>query len=156
MIVRTSAILFGTAVVAALAAVAGWWWWSQLGRPEIRPTDPTQVRLGEVVYRQRCASCHGVNLEGQPDWRIRMPNGRLPAPPHDASGHTWHHPDQVLFDITKLGLGPFAPPDYESDMPAFEGVLTDGEIRAVIAYIMSQWPEEILGRQQRIDLQAAQ
>ena len=26
----------------------------------------------------------------------RLPNGRLPAPPHDVSGHTWHHPDQVL------------------------------------------------------------
>lgn len=155
MTVRFSAIV-GIVVVAAVIAVVGGWWWLQRDWREIRPTDHAQVTLGEAVYRQRCANCHGADLEGQPNWRIRMPNGRLPAPPHDASGHTWHHPDQVLFDITKQGLGPFAPPGYQSDMPAFEGVLSDEEIRAVIAYIISRWPEEILKRQQRIDRQAAQ
>jgi len=67
----------------------------------------------------------------------------MPAPPHDASGHTWHHPDGVLFGITKYGLipGKYAPPKYESDMPAFGGQLTDEDIWAVLAYIKSAWPE---------------
>lgn len=155
MTVRFSAIV-GIVIVAAVITAVGGWWWLQRDRREIRPTDQAQVSLGEAVYRERCANCHGADLEGQPNWRIRMPNGRLPAPPHDGSGHTWHHPDEVLFDITKQGLRPFAPPGYQSDMPAFEGVLRDEEIRAVIAYIMSRWPEEILRRQQRIDRQAAQ
>lgn len=103
------------------------------------------LALGEKLYAQHCASCHGANLEGQPDWRKRLPNGRFPAPPHDASGHTWHHPDQVLFAITKHGLAPpYAPAGYESDMPAFGGKLSDQEIRAVLAYIESRWPPEVL------------
>jgi mono/diheme cytochrome c family protein len=102
---------------------------------------------GEKLYAQQCASCHGANLEGQPDWRKRLPNGRFPAPPHDASGHTWHHPDEVLFGITKHGLvPPYAPAGYESDMPAFGGKLSDQEIRAVLAYIESRWPPEVLKR----------
>jgi mono/diheme cytochrome c family protein len=105
------------------------------------------LALGEKLYAQQCASCHGANLEGQPDWRKRLPNGRFPAPPHDASGHTWHHPDEVLFAITKHGLvPPYAPAGYESDMPAFGGKLSDQEIRAVLAYIESRWPPEVRKR----------
>jgi mono/diheme cytochrome c family protein len=70
-----------------------------------------------------------------------MSNGRLPAPPHDASGHTWYHPDQVLFRIVKEGLKPYAGADYESDMPAFGSSLSDDEIRAILEYIKSTWPE---------------
>jgi mono/diheme cytochrome c family protein len=63
----------------------------------------------------------------------------MPAPPHDESGHTWHHPDDMLFDITKHGIARYAPPGYQSDMPAFGGVLSDDEIRAVLAFIKSHW-----------------
>lgn len=103
------------------------------------------LALGEKLYAQHCASCHGANLEGQPDWRKRLANGRFPAPPHDASGHTWHHPDEVLFGITKHGLvPPYAPAGYESDMPAFGGKLSDHEIRAVLGYIKSRWSAGVL------------
>jgi mono/diheme cytochrome c family protein len=106
--------------------------------------DPAQLERGRKIYVQECAACHGLKLEGQPDWRTRMKNGRLPAPPHDDSGHTWHHPDEVLFGITKLGLvPPYAPPGYASDMPAFAGKLSDEEIRAVLAYIASRWSPEV-------------
>jgi mono/diheme cytochrome c family protein len=105
------------------------------------------LELGEKLYAQHCASCHGANLEGQPDWRKRLANGRFPAPPHDASGHTWHHPDEVLFAVTKHGLvPPYAPAGYESDMPAFGGKLSDQEIRAVLAYIESRWSPEVRKR----------
>src|SRR5690348_1739477 len=69
------------------------------------PDDPKLVARGKVVYDAQCASCHGAKLEGQPDWRHRLPNGRMPAPPHDATGHTWHHSDKQLFDMTKSGPG---------------------------------------------------
>lgn len=109
------------------------------------PDDTKQVARGRSVYNQHCGACHGVRLEGQPNWQDKLPTGRMPAPPHDASGHTWHHPDSMLFGMTKLGLipGKYAPPKYESDMPAFGGVLSDDEIWAVLAYIKSSWPREI-------------
>jgi mono/diheme cytochrome c family protein len=108
--------------------------------PRADPGDTAKVARGAALYSQQCASCHGAKLEGQPDWRKRLPNGRMPAPPHDESGHTWHHSDAVLFGITKNGLvPPHAPKDYESDMPAFGGKLSDDEIWAVLAYIKSHW-----------------
>lgn len=110
-----------------------------------RPIEPAQIAHGAQLYAQHCASCHGAGLEGQPNWRQRLPNGRLPAPPHDESGHTWHHPDKVLFGITKYGLvPPYAPPGYQSDMPAFDGKLSDAEIRAVLAYVESHWTSKDL------------
>ena len=121
-------------VIAALLA----------GCSEERP-DPAQLTRGKALYAEHCAACHGAKLEGQPNWRKRLRNGRFPAPPHDDSGHTWHHPDEVLFAITKRGLvPPYAPPGYESDMPPFAAKLSDDEIRAVLAYIESQWSDEVL------------
>lgn len=113
------------------------------------PENPRQVALGKAVYDQNCAACHGARLEGQPNWREKLPTGRMPAPPHDASGHTWHHPDDILFGITKYGLvpGKYAPPNYSSDMPAFGGKLTDEQIWAVLAYIKSHWPKDIRASQ---------
>ena len=104
------------------------------------PVPPAEIVSGRDLYVNSCASCHGANLEGQADWQRRLDNGRLPAPPHDESGHTWHHSDQDLFAITRGGVGAVVP-GYESDMPAFQGVLDDAEIRAVLAYIKSTWPE---------------
>lgn len=96
---------------------------------------------GRVLYGIHCAKCHGKNLEGQPNWQTPLANGRLPAPPHDKTGHTWHHTDKALAGITKLGLKPFAGDNYESDMPAFGSILSDEEIEAILAYIKSTWPE---------------
>ncbi|MGE0652293.1 MAG: cytochrome c [Alphaproteobacteria bacterium] len=106
-----------------------------------KPADPlsAMVAQGRELYGQHCAACHGVTLEGQPEWRSPLANGRMPAPPHDETGHTWHHSDQDLFTIVKGGLGAIVP-GYESDMPAFGEVLTDQQIRSVIEFIKSTWP----------------
>ena len=108
----------------------------------------SDLHAGERLYQENCASCHGANLEGQPDWRSRLPNGRLPAPPHDASGHTWHHTDRVLLDIVKRGTAAIVGNGYESDMPGFKEVLTDEEITAIIDYIKSTWPDRIRASQE--------
>jgi len=108
--------------------------------PRADPRNAAKVAIGAKIYAQHCAACHGAKLEGQPEWRRRLPNGRMPAPPHDESGHTWHHADHVLFGITKRGLvPPYAPGDYQSAMPAFGGKLADDEIWAVLAFIKSRW-----------------
>lgn len=141
---RTAAIGIGFAL-AAVVAVAGA---IMLVGPKASadPADAVQVARGKVVYADQCASCHGSRLEGQTNWQSRKADGRLPAPPHDASGHTWHHPDADLFKITKQGIAAFAPPGYSSDMPAFGAKLSDADIWAVLAFIKSSWPEEIRRR----------
>lgn len=114
---------------------------------EANMADSRSIARGRQVYAENCAACHGVNLEGQPNWRARNANGRLPAPPHDASGHTWHHDTQTLFDLTKYGLSALVGRPVETDMPAYDGKLTDDEIWAVLAFIRSQWPKKIQDRQ---------
>jgi mono/diheme cytochrome c family protein len=155
--------VFALGAAAALAAVigvgvaaVGFGWLGLRPRPAatVGAGDPAQVAFGRRVYAEHCASCHGANLEGQPEWRSRRPDGRLPAPPHDVSGHTWHHPDGVLFRITKHGPAAIVGEGYASDMPGFAGVLSDAEIRAALAFIKSTWPDrerEFQERQSRAE-----
>jgi len=128
---------------------------SQDSRFTADPNDSVQVAQGKSVYDAHCASCHGVNLEGQENWRKRKPDGRLPAPPHDDTGHTWHHPDKMLVGIITNGLvPPYAPEGYETDMQAWHDTLTEAEIWAVLAFIKSQWSEESQRVQKGIDLKS--
>lgn len=136
----------GTVGLAVIAAVAISVWPSAPSRVRIAYGDRTLVEQGRAVYVAACASCHGAALEGQANWRERGASGRLPAPPHNESGHTWHHADQQLFEITKYGVERYAPPGYASDMPAFEAILSDAQILASLAYIKSTWPPRIQRR----------
>jgi len=120
---------------------------------KLQPDNFELVAQGKDIYIRDCAACHGGNLEGQADWRTRNSDGLLPAPPHDETGHTWHHPDQFLFDMTKYGVQKFAGADYESDMPAYADTLSDTEIIAVLSYIKSEWPENIQKRQDGVNKQ---
>lgn len=102
------------------------------------------INAGRALYAEACAVCHGTYLEGQPDWRTPNEDGILPAPPHDATGHTWHHDNALLFEYTKLGgkaaLAARGIEDFTSGMPAFEAVLSDEDIWDILAYIRSTWP----------------
>lgn len=140
----------GVLAIGVMLAAGALLWLLTSTRSGPDPNDPRMVVRGKQVYRQHCASCHRANLEGQPNWRHALPNGRLPAPPHNAEGHTWHHSDDVLFRATKFGMGAIIP-DRESDMPAFVGALADDDIWAVLSYIESTWPPDIRARQQRLN-----
>lgn len=113
---------------------------------------PTAARLadGAALYGLHCASCHGAKGEGQPDWAVTLPDGSLPAPPHDATGHTWHHSDVELLRIIAEG-GKFYLPT--SKMPAFGSILSDAEQRAVLAHIKSMWGEREVAYQRQQTLQ---
>ncbi|WP_255564326.1 cytochrome c [Mameliella sp. CS4] len=132
--------------VLAVLLAAGVWLVLGQGAAEDAAAAPLDIAEGKVLYAENCASCHGAELEGQPDWRSPGPDGRLPAPPHDETGHTWHHPDSVLFDYTKLGgeaLMARQGMEFVSGMPGFGDSLTDQQIRNVLGFIRSTWPERV-------------
>lgn len=107
--------------------------------------DGRDIKVGQTLYAEHCASCHGANLEGEPDWQIPNADGILPAPPHNKVGHTWHHDNALLFEYTKLGgkgaLAARGVSDFNSGMPAFEDALSDADIWNILAFIRSTWPE---------------
>lgn len=113
--------------------------------------DPQVVARGQALYVEYCASCHGAALEGQQDWRERDSEGYLPAPPHDETGHTWHHPDAQLYEITKLGTEAVVGGGYRSRMIGFGDTLDDTDIRAILAFIKSTWPRQIIERHDELN-----
>jgi len=116
-------------------------------RVVLRDNDPAIVALGANVYEANCASCHGADLKGQANWRSPGEDGWLLAPPHDETGHTWHHDGDTLFQLTKYGVSALInDPNLASNMPIYDRVLSDEEIIAVLSYIKSTWPEEIRAR----------
>jgi len=116
------------------------------------PANSQQVERGKKIYMRFCSLCHGRKLQGQPQWHLPNSDGKMPAPPHDETGHTWHHADIVLFNITKYGLvPPHAPEGYQSDMPAWGETLKDEDIWAVLAFIKSRWPKENLEFRKKIN-----
>ena len=140
---RASALVF--ALLAAQQAGAA----PPAGR--IDADIPALVARGKTLYAAHCAACHGPKLEGQPDWKKPGRDGRLPAPPHDESGHTWHHGDAELVRVVKRGpvAGEDRPPGYVGNMPAYQSVLGDTEIVAVLSFIKSTWSADYRAWQER-------
>ena len=138
-------LMLAAAGVVALGAV----WMTrnggEAGARVLKPDDAAVVARGETVYRANCAACHGERLQGQPGWRTTA--GK--APPHDATGHTWHHPEQLLVRITKLGTAKLYGARGGA-MPGFGGQLSDADIIAALSYIKSRWPGEIRAANDRM------
>lgn len=129
---------------AASATVAA------VGAPSSPASDET--RLGQSIYGQYCASCHGKDGEGAPGWQKPDEKGELPAPPHNSDGHTWRHSDAELYEMIAKGWrDPFNQTD-RLTMPAFEQVLNEDKINAVIAYLKTLWTPE----QQQFQLEKTQ
>lgn len=104
--------------------------------------DPAVVSAGKIVYDQNCATCHGVSAEGQADWKTPNPDGTFKAPPHDDSGHTWHHADDQLIDIITRGPAFYAESGATANMPGFEATLSAAQIESSLTYIKSLWSAE--------------
>lgn len=142
---RSTAII-GAGLVLVIGAGAYLWTANASGSDTgVMPKD-VDLAAGETLYVENCASCHGANLEGQENWRSPGEDGRLQAPPHDETGHTWHHGDQVLFEYTKLGgraLMAAQGMEFDSGMPGFGDQLSDQEIWDILGYIKSTWSDRI-------------
>ena len=111
---------------------------NQTAVPPLPTLGSENVAQGEILYYQYCAKCHGANLEGAPKWKQRLPDDSLPPPPHDSSGHTWHHSDELLISITENG----GDPADNSKMTAFKDQLSREEIVAILEFIKSKWGRE--------------
>ena len=104
--------------------------------------NPGRVEVGRAIYRQHCASCHGPQGEGTPDWREPNEQGELPPPPHGPEGHTWRHSDAALYRMISQGWRDPFNKTKRLTMPAFQDVLSPEEIRAVITYLKTLWTPE--------------
>ncbi|MBT8411732.1 MAG: cytochrome c [Octadecabacter sp.] len=142
---RVAAIIMGAAIAIGVATL-----WSSTAQTENEalPIMPETVDIvaGEALYAESCAACHGANLEGQADWQVPGEDGLLPAPPHDATGHTWHHTDALLFNYTALGGREMMARmgiEFNSGMPGMADNLSDQDIWNILAFIQSTWPERI-------------
>ena len=102
--------------------------------------DPAEVAAGKQLYAQRCSSCHGKRLQGQPLWQLQDQYSDRRAPALDESGHMWAHSDEELFHITGYGRFTDTPPNVPSYMPAFGSILNDAQILDVMAFIKARWP----------------
>jgi mono/diheme cytochrome c family protein len=100
------------------------------------------INSGRAIYEQHCASCHGVNAEGAPNWQERDARGELPAPPHNAEGHTWRHSDADLYEMVSKGWRDPFNKSKRLTMPAFGGEMSPAQIRAVIGYLKTLWKPE--------------
>lgn len=105
--------------------------------PERKP-DSTQLAVGEKVYRENCARCHGDNAEGDANWRKRDAQSNFPPPPLNGSGHAWHHPTLMLKSVIQDGS-----PDGKGNMPPWRGKLSEPEIDAVVLWFQSLWPQPV-------------
>lgn len=151
--IKCALVIGGLALFFVASGLGGYYLWrfgprllepTETASPVLRPIDAAQVRIGRAAYATNCATCHGERAEGHPNWRELQPDGTYLPPPHDGSGHTWHHSDELLFRIIKEGgQTVYGAGEFQSRMPAFRDRLADEEIEAIIAYFKTLWgPKE--------------
>ncbi len=89
-------------------------------KPSAADTELT-LRLGETVYQENCAACHGERGEG---------HIQLDAPALDGTEHAWHHSDTQIIGLIRTG---------GQQMPPVGANFTPEEVDAVIAYVKQWW-----------------
>lgn len=123
-----------TAILVFIACTGG-------PQPTVAPADTTEGSRGQQLYSSTCQNCHGGATGGS---MMDIP------PPHNANGHTWHHPDCELVETVLNGPGPMAQvmrqmmdgsPDTPR-MPAFKGALSEEDVTAILGYIKGWWTED--------------
>jgi mono/diheme cytochrome c family protein len=98
-----------------------------------------QLIRGRQVFKDNCAVCHGDKGQGLvEDWKKPQADGKFPAPPLNGSAHAWHHSKELLLRTVNNGGIPLG-----GTMPAFNDQLSNDEKEAVLAHVMSLWPDKV-------------
>ena len=134
---RTTTVRATATTVAPTDLVPGRWY------------NAEAVAYGRGVYAANCATCHGPNAEGAPDWQVPDAEGKAPPPPLNGTAHAWHHPAKGLYTVIMKGS-----PGGAGNMPAWRGKLGDTEVVAVLAWFQSLWPDQIYAQWQKIEQRA--
>ena len=120
------------AAAVVLALVAGGFACSLAAVPTVYVASPlpysvATLAVGQQVYFDACASCHGAHGYGD-----GPAAASLPKPPADlARQHAAHHSDGTLWWWVTHGRG-------EGAMPAFGGVLDDQQRWAAVGFLRLQ------------------
>ncbi len=99
---------------------------------------PEAVERGLALYERNCQQCHqakGVGENIPP--ALRHPDF-IPAMPLDEKSHAWHHGDEQLVQTIRRG---------NKRMPPFDKVLSEPQLRDLVAYMKSLWSPRILACQ---------
>lgn len=112
--------------------------------------DDPVLQQGERIYQRYCAHCHGYEGEGQIVDSVEhtLALGYHLVPPHDATGHTWQHPDALLVRVIREGV---ENPLHLYPMVGYEGRLTDEEIASIVAYMKLWWTDEQRAYQEQLN-----
>lgn len=134
---KQSLTLYAGVGLVVIGLIALFVFLSQQGQSESEPlVDPDTLALGEAVYNQNCAACHGETGNGH----AAVPQ----APALNDREHAWHHPDGQLQQVVMNG---------GQIMPPFRDKLTTEETIAVIRYIQTWWRPDQLRSQQALSQQ---
>ncbi len=126
--------LLGAAAGALIFVAAGLGMWyadtrkSGTSRIHAESGEGELLQLGRSVYGTHCATCHGRDLQGHPDWH---PKGDMLFKPPPLDGTARHRSNDELFEI--IGRG-------------FSSTLTEREILATIEYLQFEYLHTNLGR----------
>ncbi len=99
--------------------------------PTFKPASGEQLALGDKVYGQHCADCHGKQGQGAP--------GAYPA----LAGNRAVTQTQLANPVLAVLGGGFAPATAGNPqpygMPPYRTLLTDAEIAAVVTHLRQSW-----------------
>ena len=104
---------------------------------------------GKPLYERNCATCHGPQGQGDPNWRQKNADGSFKPPPLNGTAHTWHHPAGDLMATIMNGSSPGT-----GNMPAWRDILTPKQVASIIAYFQEFWPDEIYAEWYRIEMRS--
>jgi mono/diheme cytochrome c family protein len=96
----------GERAIPAIAPVVEWIATRYASPPFPGPIDSARVRAGEVLFGERCASCHGAYASGRPRLLTAFPNRLVPQAVIGTDPAREEMIDSVL--LAQLGRGAYA------------------------------------------------
>lgn len=103
----------------------------------------TEVEQGSALYLDYgCILCHGPEGKGGVDNPNAETGGKIPGLAYVAEGYTARELSAKLLDgVPRIGKGDPAGPLPPLRMPGYRGLMTPGEKEALVAYLLSLYPE---------------